>query len=166
MGLKERLEGRKRPFATYWVLVDQEGAAVAEERLADARTRYQTLLIVSAGEDRVAEAAEQVARRLADVRACYEPIRLTAMMPDDFERLVGAHPPRPGTDDEVWDTKALPRECFFRCAPEEMTRTEWEEFLTGRVSEAERSALFNTAVAANVRVLDPTVPKDSTPTPS
>lgn len=163
MSLKERLAGRGRPTKKFWLLIDADGAEEIARKLADARTRFQTLLLV--GDAQRIDAAQAVIAALEDAaKACYEPIVCTAMVPDDFELLVDAHPPRPDTDDELWDTTTLPKACFLECAPDDMTRKEWEEFCAASLSDIERKVLYNTAVAANARMPDPSLPKGWMPT--
>jgi hypothetical protein len=153
----DRLSGRALPTDTYWIRVDDP--TQAGEALAEARENFRTKLLIDAPEDAITEAREAVKAAEAALKACYEPIVVTALPPDDFEVLVGKHKPRPDTDDDAWDTTTFPKACFFACAPKEWDTAGWEAFLT-TLSSAEKKSLFHTAVAVNARVLDPTLPKD------
>lgn len=160
----DRLKARSLPTETYWLQV--EDTAAPGRALAEAREALQMRILTDA--DRYAvDAARQVVKDAeAALRACYEPITVTAMEPAAWEALVKEHPPRKDTDDDVWNVDTLPRAAFLACAPTEWSRQEWEEFLDHRLSPAERMGLLNTAVAVNARIPDPTVPKDWTMTPA
>jgi hypothetical protein len=154
----DRLKARGLPTDTYWLAVadtDEPGRA-----LAAARERLNLLVLTDGEQEAVQAARDALHAAEAALKACYEPIELTALPPAEFEALVDAHPPRTGTDDDAWNTKTFPRACFLACAPKVWGAAEWEAFLDTRLSEAERTGLYNTALSVNVRVPDPTVPKD------
>ncbi|HEU4752289.1 MAG TPA: hypothetical protein VFU47_04200 [Armatimonadota bacterium] len=160
----DRLRSRALPTDTYWLQVDDiTGPGRA---LAEAREALQVKLLTDADRDAVDAARQAVKDAEEALKACYEPITVTAMEPPAWEALVAAHPPRKDTDDEVWNADSLPREAFLACAPKDWSRDEWVEFVDHRLSPAERMGLFNTAVAVNARVPDPTVPKGWTVTPA
>lgn len=157
MTLRERLSTRKRPTAVYRIRIDD--SADAERELTEARAVLQ-FATLTGDEDRAARARARVEAAEVAFNACYEAIVLTSLKPGDFEALVDVHKARPGTGDEAWNVDTFPRACFMECAPAEMTEAEWDAFLADACSDAERTALYNTAIAVNVRVPDPTVPKD------
>jgi hypothetical protein len=160
----DRLKNRARPSDTYWLQV--EPTERAGRALATAKETLQLRLLAGADEDATAAAREAVAAAEAELKACYEPITVTALAPAAFEQLVKEHPPRAGSDDDAWNMDTFPRACFLACAPADWDGPEWAAFLDDRLSEAERLRLCNVAVAVNVRVPDPTVPKDWTGTPA
>lgn len=174
--LRDQLRARTRPTLDYELPVgDVAGAnlvlAQAQRAFAEAR---RALGAVDAADDpdgvtaaekqaAVAEARTQVAEAEEALAACYAHIRLTAMPPDDYEALVALHPPRPDSQDTEWDGTTFPKACFLACATD-LTPEEWEPFLTGNLSFAERDDLFYLAQAVNVRLVNKALPKGSTPT--
>ncbi|MFI7042589.1 hypothetical protein ACIBI0_38430 [Microbispora rosea] len=161
----DRLRSRALPTDTYWLQVDD--TAEPGRALAEAREALQVKLLTGAAEVEVHDARQAVKAAEEALKACYEPITVTAMEPPAWETLVAAHPPRRDNDsDDVWDTSTLPREAFLACAPKDWSRQEWEEYLDHKLSPAEREGLYLTAVGVNARVPDPTVPKGWTPTPA
>ncbi|MEU8055715.1 hypothetical protein [Microbispora bryophytorum] len=159
MSLKERLASRARPTFTYRLRVDD--TADAEKALSDAYASFQ-FASISGDTNRIDTAKKVVTDAEKALDACYEPIVLTAMKPDEFEALVDGHPVRPNTDDEAWNMDTFPKACFLACAPADLSADEWEGFLSESCSDGERTALFNAAIAINVRIPDPTVPKGLT----
>ncbi|HEU4752296.1 MAG TPA: hypothetical protein VFU47_04235 [Armatimonadota bacterium] len=161
----DRLRTKSLPTDTYWLQV--EPTEIPGRLLAEAREALQVKLLTDADRDAV-DAARQAVKDAEDaLKACYEPITVTAMEPPAWEALVTAHPPRKDhPDDEVWNVDTLPREAFLACAPKEWSREEWVEFLDRRCSPAEREGLYSTAVFVNARIPDPTVPKGWTVTPA
>ncbi len=161
MALKDRLMGRERPTATYWLQVSDSSEAEAAHTAARTALQLRTMI---GDEQGIQEAGETLAAAQAALKACFEPIVCTALPPAEFEALVDAHKPREDTDDDAWNMDTFPRACFLACAPPEMSVSEWEQFLDASVGSGERTKLYNTAINANVRVPDPTVPKDWTET--
>lgn len=162
--MRDRLAGRKRPTADCSLLVDDEGAAAASKELAAARAELP-MLIISGDEAAIQAGRDRITAAQAAYEACFETITVPAMPPKAFEDLVDEHPPRKGhPDDESWNVDTFPRACFLACAPADLSREEWEAFLDGQVSEGERIRLYNTAIFANTRVPDPSVPKGLTET--
>lgn len=163
MGPRERLLGRARPTDSCQIRVDDSTKAEAEASAAAAE--LQMVLLVGGDEQAREQARERVHQAQAALRACFEEIVCTALPPAEFEALADAHPPRPDDLlDEAWNMDTFPRACFLACAPGYFTTAEWETWLDTQVNEGERIRLYNTAINANTRVPDPTLPKDSTPT--
>ncbi|GIH76136.1 hypothetical protein [Planobispora longispora] len=157
MGLRDRLQGRPRPTASCRIAVVD--TREAEQELTEAGAALQVLVFAGGGEELPA-AKDRLSAARAALAACFETVVCAAMPPDEFEALVDAHKPRKDTDDEAWNNETFPRACFLECAPGEMTRQEWEEFLRTQVNDGERTLLYQTAIRANIRVPDPNVPKD------
>lgn len=154
--LRERLQHRPRPTAECKVAVVD--TREAERELATATAALQLLVFAGEGE-MLTQARERVETAQAALETCFETVVCTAMPPDQFEELADQHKPRPDTNDDAWNVDTFPRECFLACAPDAFSRTEWEEWLTSSVNDGERWRLYNTAIEANVRVPDPSVPK-------
>lgn len=166
--LKERLLNRERPTATYPCRVAPvEETQSAETALAVAR---KTALSVKADDKPAARKAKKmlddaVARR----DACYEPIKLRALPPADFEALGDTYPDAP---DDATDEVRRQRDeeylhaVFLASVEGDLTGPEWTEFVQQHLSTGERNDLFNLAIAVNgrVRALDPSTPKGSTGT--
>ena len=176
--LRERLRARERPSLDYELPVgDVIGAQRALEAAEEAHrqalrhaARIATAENASDAEQAEAQAAVEAAREAlaqaeADLAACYEHIKLTAMPPDEYEALKALHPPRPDTDDTEYNGATFPRECFLACATE-LTPEEWEPILAENLTYAEREDLFLLAVAVNTRLVNPALPKGSTRTRS
>ncbi|MEU8278245.1 hypothetical protein ACFYOK_37240 [Microbispora bryophytorum] len=176
--LRERLRARERPSLDYElpvgdVLGAQRALAAAEEglrRVLRRAAKVATAEDVSDTETAEAEAAveaarEAVAQAETDLDACYEHIKLTAMLPDDYEALKALHPPRPDTSDKEYNVKTFPRECFLQCATE-LTPEEWEPILRENLTHAEREDLYLLAEAVNSRLVNAALPKGSRQTRS
>lgn len=156
---RARLRGRSRPTAECKVSIDDTRAA--ERELAEATTALQLLLFGGGGEE-LAGARERVEAAREALEACFETIVCMALPPAEFEALIDAHPARKDhPDDDAWNVDTFPRACFLACAPDVMSRSEWEEWLDVQVSDGEQAKLYNTALEANVRAPDPSVPKGS-----
>lgn len=155
MALRDRLQGKTRPTLPHLIRVDDTTDAVTAANAA------QNDLLAALGTEREQAARDAVQAAQDALTACFEPITLTAMRPEDFEALIAAHPPREGHPvDQAWNVDTLPRATFFACAPADMTEQEWADWLTTTCSHAEQVELFNSAVAVNVRTISPTLPKD------
>lgn len=157
--LREQLLGRPRPTLQCPIAVAD--TAAAERAATEAQAELQ-LLVLTGEADAAAEARQRLQEAKTALEACFQPVTLTALPPDEFEALADAHPPREGTDDEAWNVDTFPRACFLACAPTDLSTQEWETFLSERVNDGERARLYGTALAVNVRTVDPTVPKDWT----
>lgn len=162
MGLRERLQQKARPTDECKVAVEDTRAA--ERELQEAAANLQLLSFAGDAESREAAQARFTAARAA-LEACFETVTFTAMDPDLFEQLSESeeHAPREGHPlDDAWNVDTFPRAVFFECAPDVFSREEWEDWLRAQVNDGERIRLYNTAVNANLRVLDPSVPKGLT----
>lgn len=86
-----------------------------------------------------------------------------AMNAIKFEELADEYPARPGTDDEAYNRDTFPPEVFKHCliepAYDTLTKEEWEAFFD-ECSNKERRLLLHTAVASNLRNIEPLNPKD------
>lgn len=151
-GRRERLLARKRPTLPYQLAVEDDTAAVAE--LAAAKDALDTARFRDddRAEQAVAEAETRLQAAREAVAACYEPILLTAMEPKAFEALAAQpeHAAREGKD-EKWNATTFPRAVFFECAPDDLSREEWEAFVEERLAAGEREALFLAALGINAR---------------
>lgn len=155
MGLRERLKGKKRLPLPYLVRVDDTNDATR------AITEAQQAFMAALGTEQQEAASEAVKAAQAALAACFEPIPLTPMEPEDFEALLAKHPAREGHPvDEAWNTDTLPEATFLECVPDAMTGPEWLAWIKETCSHAEKISLFNAAVAVNVRTISPTLPKD------
>lgn len=160
MGLRERLQGRPRPTAECTVAVVDTRRA--ERELQEATAALQ-LLMLSGESQALAQARERVETAGGALERCFETIVCTALPPQEFEDLVDAHPPRKDhPDDDAWNTATFPKACFLACAPADLSADEWEEWLAAQANDGEQILLYNTAIAANIRTPDPSVPKDWT----
>lgn len=166
--LRERLLARERPSHRVALQMQDPTAAIREAALAE--DAWRTCHLMPDGPER--ETAVRKAKRELDktaraVNACYEQVTVRALPPEDFEHLVAAHPPRDVKElkageepDEAWDGAKFPRALFLACVDGELSREEWEKFLDGQCSQAERDQLFFAAQVINVRVPSVAIPKD------
>lgn len=166
--LRERLLARERPSHRVALQMQDPTAAIRETALAE--DAWRTCHLMQDGPDR--EAAIRKAKRELDktakaVNDCYEQVTVRALPPEDFERLVAAYPPREAKDlkageepDEAWNDKTFPRALFLACVDGELSREEWEKFIDGQCSQAERGQLFLAAQVVNVRMPSVAIPKD------
>lgn len=176
MSLRKRLRARQRPRLVYELPVGDVGGAT--RALAEAEEAYDLVALgADDGEDGAAARAEAketawraVERAQADLAACYERIEITAMEPDDYEALIAKHPPRPDTDDTKWNAETFPQAAFLACVEggdlDAEGEAEWLAILRENLSLAEREDLFVTARIVNTRLVNPALPKGSTPTRS
>lgn len=169
MSLRKRLRARPRPLLVYELPTGDVGGAT--RALAEAEEAYSLVAFgmddgeaVAADRGEAKEAALQAIERAKEsLAACYERIELIAMEPDDYERLIGKHPPRPDTDDTKWNAETFPRACFLACVEggdlDAAGEAEWIDILRENVSLAEREDLYVTARIVNTRLVNPALPK-------
>ncbi len=162
MSLRERLAQREPAREVWWLRI----APVAE--VARARVDLEQ----AEGDLRIAEAVERSAQELAEARerveggravvaACFEPVEILAL-DETYEALLREHPPQ--QDGAAWGP-AFGRALFLAGVQGELDREEWVVEL-GKLSHGERVDAYNLAIAANVRTLDPGLPKGWTTTRS
>ncbi|MFC3986786.1 hypothetical protein [Streptosporangium jomthongense] len=164
MSLRERLLARPRPFDTYSLRIDDD--TEPRKALEAARTTLRVLQFQgeAADESAVRAAKAALAEAEASLAACYEPVVLRAMRPDDFEALIGKHKPREGTEDRTWNLDTFPEACFRECVESDLTPAEWDQVWAEVLSAGERGELCTAAIRVNVRVPDTTLPKGWTQT--
>jgi hypothetical protein len=158
-GRRERFLARRRPSVPYSLPLEDATDAVneltaAKDALETARFRDD-----DRAEQAVAEAEERLEKARAAVAACYDTVRLTAMLPKDFEALVAKHPPRKDHD-ERWNDETFPKACFLKCIDDDvLTPEEWGEFVEANLSQGEREHLFRSAIALNARWPSGSIPE-------
>lgn len=165
MSLRERLLNRPRPSDAYPIRIDDD--TQAREALEEAQSILRLLQIQGdvADVESVARAHAAVAEAEGDLKACYEPVILRALRPDDWEALIALHSPREGTEDDVWNAATFPRACLLACIESDLTEEELGQLWTEVLSKAEQVRLCNAAIRVNVRVPDASLPKGWTQTP-
>lgn len=152
-GRRERLLARRLPSTVYQLAVEDDTEAVAE--LGAAKDALDTAKFRSDddAEQAVVDAEKRLAKARRAVEACYEPVTLTALPPAEFEALIAKpeHTARDGKT-EQWNAETFPKACFLACVEVgDLTANEWEAFVDGSLSKAERDALFLAAVGVNAR---------------
>lgn len=159
MTLRERLLNRPRPSGTCPVRLDDD--TEARKDVEQARILLNILEMQGDAADGTAtrKARNRLKKAEEDLRACYELVTLRALAADDWEALVDAHKPRPGTDDRLWNGETFPKAAFLACVESDLTEQEWEHVWTAVLSSAERIELSNAAIRVNVRVPDSSLPK-------
>lgn len=159
MSLRERLLNRPRPSGTCPVRVEDDADARKEVEQARAVLHLLEIQGDAADQAAVRKAQTRLKKTEQALKACYEFVALRALPADDFEALVGAHKPRPDTDDRLWNGATFPKACFLACVESDLTSKDWEHVWTTVLSNAERVELSNAAIRVNVRVPDSSLPK-------
>lgn len=150
MALRASLAQRKPPTTEFSLRVYDDRRARAELAAALAEGNPQ----------RMTEAQ-------AAVNACYERLIITAIPPVDWEGLVAGHPP---TDQQRanggWcNSDTFAPALLAVCVEGDETEADWADAITkGGMSQGEATALVQAVYDINLRILDPDLPKDSTPT--
>lgn len=164
MSLRDRLLNRPRPFDTYPLRIDDD--TEARKDLERARTLLRLLQFQgeSANEEAVRSVTADLAKAEAEMAACYEQVVLRAMRPGDFEKLIGKHKPREGTEDRTWNLSTFPRACLMGCVESDLTLEDWDQVWEEVLSDGEQGELCTAAIKVNVRVPDSTLPKGWTQT--
>ncbi|WP_405149430.1 hypothetical protein OG589_14500 [Sphaerisporangium sp. NBC_01403] len=162
MSLRERLLNRPRPMAAYPLRVDDDTQARKDMEQARTLLRLLQLQGESADESAVKAAKADLAKAEAALAACYEPVTLRAMPPDDFEALIALHKPREGTEETSWNLDTFPQACLMACVESDLTEAEWGQVWKEVLSQGERGELCTAAIRVNVRVPESTLPKDWT----
>lgn len=159
-GRRERLLARKRPTLDYHLAVVDDTAAVAELTAAKEALEIARIAASDQRADKAVSAAEERLKLAREaVQDCYEPVKLTALPPAEFEELAAAHPAREGKD-EQWNSDTFPVACFLACVDtSELSADEWTEFLKTSVSQSERLSLFTTAIGVNARWPSGSIPE-------
>ncbi|MEO3875525.1 hypothetical protein ABGB18_42660 [Nonomuraea sp. B12E4] len=157
--LRERLLNRPRPSGTCPVRIDDDTEARKEAGQASILLNLLDAQGESADQAAVRKAKARLKKAEAALKACYEFVTLRALPPDDFEALVDAHKPRPGTDDQQWDNETFPKAVFVACVESDLSADDWEHIWTSVLSNAERIELSNAAIRVNIRVPDSSLPK-------
>lgn len=157
MGL-DRLVNRPRPAAVYPVKA-VESTAAAERAVEQATDQYRFVQLLQADGKQadVRAAKRKLDKATADLEACFEPVTIRALRPEDYEALRGDHKPDKDSD-QPW-APDFPRELFLACVEGDLDRAGWDAFLDESASDGERQALLGTALAVNVRPPDETIPK-------
>ncbi|MER5622506.1 hypothetical protein ABT061_15825 [Streptosporangium sp. NPDC002544] len=161
MSLRERLQQRARPTATWPLRIDDPAAAKQELEQAETEERIASVGLAEGVEQEAARARVAAAR--AALAACFEPITLEALPPPEFEALAAEYPP--GPDDDAWN-KDFPPALFLACVRSELDREEWVSIFASQLSQGEKIAACNAAIQVNLRTPDAGLPKDWMPTPS
>lgn len=160
MSLRERLRDRQRPVETYMLRVDDPADAQQAYNRAVDELRIEQL---SANDEESSPAVKRAKAKVEKARkaieACFEPVRVRALPPSDYEALMAAHKPPEGSDEPFDDD--FPHELFLACVEGDMTREDWELFFKENCSKQERIELQAAALIANNRTTTGDgIPKD------
>lgn len=161
---QSRLLRRKLPEVVHHLrAVEPEEEAAARKAVADARERREdaTFRVDEGAEaDRTAADAELDQARAA-LAACYEPVVIRALPPEEFEQVAADHPARPDKD-EAYNLDTLCPELFYRGVRDtsELTREQWETEVVPQLGRGEWMGLTVAAMAINGRMSDGSIPKD------
>jgi hypothetical protein len=158
-GLRDRLLARERPSLRIPLAdedITQPGRRVA---LAEEAWRTTHLDQSDKREQRIAAARKELDAAIAALDECHFQVTVTALPPEEFEKLAEEHPARKG-EDEAWNEETFPRALFFASAGDDLSAQEWGEFLDDRCSQAERDMLLLAAQQVNVRAPSLAIPKD------
>ncbi|MGV9535016.1 hypothetical protein ACWEU6_21850 [Streptosporangium sandarakinum] len=163
MSLRERLQRRALPSDVWWVRIDPlEVVSKAKEALEEAEDALRVVQVTAEeGTSELAAATERVERARTAVAACYEQVTVLALDPAEYEALLTEHPPR--EERAAWGP-GFGRALLLAGVQGDLAREEWVVFLDSKLSHGERVEAYNLALAVNVRVLDPGIPKGWMPT--
>lgn len=129
----------------------------------DAPARLELTAALADGDDRRIEQAREA------LAACYEPLGLTAMPPQDWDDLIAEHPPPEQFKDRMWcdPVTFLPAALAACSDAEDLTEADWADHVKrGSMAPGEVRALLDDLVMLHDRSPDPDLPKGSTPTRS
>jgi hypothetical protein len=159
MTKKDRLLSRPRLSAEHPIRIDDDTEARRE--VERARTLLQILQIQGDAADEAAlrKAKTDLKRAEKRLRDCYEFIPLRALPADEFEALMAAHPPRPDTDDRLFNTVTFPKACLLASDESGRSAEDWEHIFKNVLSGPERTELCNAAIRVNARTPDESLPK-------
>lgn len=159
---QERLLRRKLPTVVHHL----RAAEPAEEQaartaVAEARERLQRTLFRV--DDDAAAAIAEVEGALEAARsvlaACYEPVTIQALPPEEFEEVAADHPARPD-EDEAFNLDTLCPELFYLGVQGKLTREQWENEIVPQLGRGEWMGLQSAAMNINGRLSDGSIPKD------
>lgn len=150
MTLRERLAAIRKRTATHRLRVED-----------DAAPREELAAAIAGGD------TERIAAAQRALDACHETLHLVALAPADWDALVAAHP-LDGRGDGWFDPVTFLPAALAACVQDdEITEADWTDYTTkGAMAPGEVRALLDDVVALHGRAPDPSVPKDSTGTPS
>lgn len=163
-----RKAGRETHYDVPVVTSDEQEAL--EEAFASARRAVGRAVAAHGEESSEAAAAraELEEARAALAEAVYR-VRFHSLDPDEFEALVGAHPPTKAQQDDgdQWDRATFVPALLAACAVDsDMSEKDWTDELTSKDqsgrpkwSRADRDGIFMAALTANVIPRSVTVPK-------
>ncbi|MGW4426434.1 hypothetical protein [Streptosporangium sp. NPDC004631] len=138
--------------------------AKAREALEEAEDALRIVQVTAEeGTPELVAATERVERARVTVAACYEPVIVVALDPPEYEALLAEHPPK--EEKAAWGP-GFGRALLLAGVQGDLDREEWAIFLDSRLSHGEQVEAYNLALAVNIRVLDPGIPKGWMPTPS
>lgn len=155
----ERLLGRDLPTLIYHLrAATAEEVDAAENAVAEAKADQE--IAGFRRDDRAdeaeAEAAERVKAAQEALAACYVPVKVRALPPQEYEALVAKFADEK-TEGGV-DNKALSRAAFLACVQGGLTEAQWDEILA-KCSTGERVELYGYALAVNIRTTGGAIPK-------
>jgi hypothetical protein len=156
-----RLLNRKRPTVVHYlrgVEPDVERAAKEAAEAARERLSIASMRIDEQATEWVNTAQAELDRANAALAACYEPVTIQALPPDEFEALVAQHPKREGKD-EAFNLETLVLPLFLLCVQGELTAKQWTNEIIPQLSNGERRALELKAFDVNARYSDGLIPK-------
>ncbi len=170
-------EAPRPPASPAGLRTTHRGRRRRDTRPGRGRRRRTSLVALGAddSEDGTAARAEAketawqaVERAKADLAACYERIDIIAMVPDDYEELIARASAAAGHRRQKWNGATFPQAAFLACVEggdlDAAAEAEWLAILRENVSLAEREDLYVMARIVNTRLVNPALPKGSTPT--
>lgn len=158
---QRRLLNRKRPTVVHHLRAvepDVERAAKEAAEAARERLSIASMRIDEQATDAVTTAQAELDQANAALAACYEPVTIQALPPDEFEELVAEHPKREGKE-EAFNADSLLPVLFLRCVQGDLTAEEWANEVIPQLSNGERRALESRSLDVNGRFSDGLIPK-------
>lgn len=163
MSLRERLKARPRPSLVFKLRMEddtaqREGLSKASLALMVARNVHDE------GSEEITEAERKFQEAQQALEACYEPLKLVALPPEEYEALIAAHPAtteqKKAEPDSTWNGDTFPFALIAVTVEGDMTEDDWRGMhKEGRLNIGEYHRLFLECLEVNNRATDPSLGK-------
>lgn len=163
MSLRERLKARPRPSAVFKLRMEDD----TKQREELAKANLAVTLARNVHEDgsgELVEAERKFQQAQDELDACYEPLRLVALPPEEYEALLASHPPteeqRKKDSDAMWNGDTFPFALIAVTVEGDMSEDDWREMhKEGRLNIGEFHRLFLECLEVNNRAANPSLGK-------
>jgi hypothetical protein len=157
---EKRLLNRGLPVTTYHLrAADPDEVAAAEQAVADAKDEAEiaSYRTDEAGSARQAAAAEQLAAARARLAACFDPVKIRALAPAEYEALIGQHEDE--KQPEGFDRDPVARAAFLAGVQGPYSAQEWDAAILPQCSRGELQEIYLATLIVNARGTGGAIPK-------